>query len=84
MLNSASESVFYSLAYSVTGSSASESTLELKVLTDAPSASITGGFSALDGFSVNSFQFRFCWHSVYFIQLLPQQHQRILQFLNIT
>ena len=37
-----------------TGSSASESTLELKVLTDAPSASVTGGFSALDGFIVNS------------------------------
>ena len=55
VLNSASESVFYSLAYSITGSSASESTLELKVLTDTPSASITGGFSALDGFSVNSF-----------------------------
>ena len=53
-LNSA-ESVFYSLVNSVTGSSASESTIELKVLTDAPSASVTGGFSALDGFIVNSF-----------------------------
>ncbi|RZP23130.1 MAG: DUF4214 domain-containing protein [Burkholderiaceae bacterium] len=54
-LNTASETVFYSLAQSIPGSSASASTLELKVLTDAPSASVTGGFSASDGFSVNSF-----------------------------
>ena len=43
------------MAQSVSGSSASESTLELKIITDAPSASVTGGFSAIDGFNVNSF-----------------------------
>ena len=55
VLNSASETINASLAYSISGASASDSTLELKILTDLKSATTSGGFSPIDGFSVNSF-----------------------------
>ena len=54
-VNSATESVHFAIAYTLSGSSAAASTFELKVLTDLPSAAVTGSFSAYDGFSINSF-----------------------------